>query len=511
MQRALVIVAVGAVLTLLGCHYLWRAEPWDESHNGVNSGGYYGYACRGLAAHGFFAKRMQGPALFHPDTPDIWEPYANHPGTAYLLIYPCYLYLGRDEAALRWAMGIVCALTLLLFAMCLRRFLSPPALAASVALLASPPLMFQYGNMVDLPLFCLMLFAPTLVAWQAWRAGRTRYGVYFALAFAAGMIDWFSYFLVPGILLVDNLAAGTLRERLARAWRVGLPFAVSLVVVGAWLGWALGGDALRSHFATLFGAMHVDIAALAPHAVVDGQALPYFPSIGRHLERTFGLPLLALGVVGLVRALVELRRAPAARIAVAGLVAGVLPAVAFRIHAIKHEFWFMTAAGSIAMLAAGALFGFSSTSPSFGPRRRILAFVIVAAVTGFGVVKGIELHDGYRTTTLRERGVALGERFGERDLVLISFGLSSDRFYSRAVTVPGVTTREVYDEVRRIMRPHRDEFDRVSIVWSLGERADFQWLLALPRLDPGVPGRTDFGRNGTVVLEIGKDDFFAAD
>ncbi|MCB9833435.1 MAG: hypothetical protein H6807_13275 [Planctomycetes bacterium] len=519
MQRASQLLATAFILLLLGCHVAWRAEPWDNSLGGVNGGAYYGYACKGLAAHGFFAKRMLGPELFHRDDPAIWRPYANHPGTGYFFLYPAYLHLGRDEASLRWAMLGMLGFSLVMVWLGLRRVARPEVTAATLMLLSSLPLLYQYGNMVDIPLLCLAMAPITLARWRAWRDAGRGYLGYFALAFLAGLTDWFAYFLVPGMWLIDLFESGRAGERLRRAFLIGLPFGISLVVVGAWLVWARGGlENLADHAHRLLLAFdgkqmqqQSDI-----HRALAGKEPPFFPSLGGHLLRTVGIPVLALAGLGLLRALAGGLRSPLAKVAVAGLVAGALPAFAFRSHAAKHEFWFLMGSVFFALLAAGALFGFERDREA--PRRPlgVALLVLLAAVAGYSAWRGVGFHASYRTEAFRDRGRAMARIFGSRDFVMSSLSLAADRFYVDAVMIPGVRTRASYDFLREAFRPHAGSFDRVFILWDPAETADTFWLRdpspegRLPYLVRKLPEPIRLGGGDFYLLELDPKGFFAA-
>ncbi len=486
--RSTDLLALVFALILLGFHVSWLEKPWGNSHCGVNSGAYYGYACKGLEAFGYTESRMQGPLLFHPSGKGLFLPYTNHPGTIYSIIYPCYRFLGRDERALRLPMLFMLALNLAIIRFGLSPLIGRFSASAATIGFASLPMFFQFGTMVDLPLFCLSFFIPVVVTWLRYRKLNTRGALwaFASIAFVAGLFDWYCYFLLPVLALEVLFSRGSFKEKIRLWLQAALPFGLAFLLVFSWLLWAEGSfDRLTTTVEGLLLAIGVSgPKSESQHFLTQVSWGYWWQSLRTNASHTFTLPFLGVSGFGLLTAIVAPRvRALALRPGLMLLVAGLLPCVAFRTHASKHEFWPMVG-------CAGLVFFFG-----LGVRRlwdlfnrmklpgAALTLLLLTMLASLGAVHGVEFRELSRGSHDQKRtAIKMNEDFDESDLVFTSDSLSPSRFYRNFVTVPQATNLRFMRLALAKIRPHRGQFKRAFMLWNKNTAADWQWLQEVPAL-----------------------------
>ena len=461
-------------------HLSWLNEPWDSSLAGINGGSYYGYACRAFDSHGFFANQMQGPLIYNKGG-ELYIPYTNHPATAYWLLYPCYLLFGQDEGALRLAILLVFVVIALTLRYLLARIIGAEKAALAGALTLTTPMMVYYGNMVDLAMFCMAASLICFYAWFRYResASGKGYKLYFATAFAAGMIDWFCYFV--GIALILDILCNTsgLRNRVNKVLLAGIPFLVAFAVVIAWLSWAEGNfDRLAKLGNRLSiavrgtGSEITRYSDTSPYTAMDGS---WFRANLNHLVTVFGWPLLLLATVGLVTGALRQNEKKCWRLGILILLAGFLPMLAFRQHAMAHPFWTFNATAGLSMLALIAIYSLMALFHRIRGIGLLLLVVIVAVGTWNGI-QGKAMHKQFAFFNSKLRGHAYNEVFGPRDLVFTSMGLSADRYYTNSTIIPHTKTFPVFKHSLQFMKADAENFDRVFLIWYLGENIDQNWI-----------------------------------
>ncbi len=493
-------------LVIFGFQISWIDDPWDNSHCGVNSGAYYGYACKGIDAFGYGEARGQGPLLFHPDGKGLFLPYTNHPGTIYTIFYPAYRYLGQNERALRIPILVILLINILIL-----RFLLVPIIgrlgATSAAIgFASLPMMYQFGKMVDIPLFCLALFVPVVTSWLRYRAqpSKGRWFLFALLAFVAGSLDWFCYFLGPILCCDILLTRNSFKQKLRLGLLALLPFAVAFVLVFSWLLWAEGSvDQLSDTFSGLFRAVGFRSDETNTEYFIAKVSWSYWwESVTTHGSFTFTKPFLGLAALGLLASLVIRNyRHRHLRCGLMLLVAGLLPCLAFRTHASKHEFWPMVS------LAGFALFFGVGIRALYDVAKRLklspggIVLIALVACGSYGATSGYhfkKLREGKHDHRLT--AIEMNRAFGPEDLVFTSDSLSPSRFYRNFVTVPQATNPFYFRHVLKRIRKNRGQFKRAFMLWNKSSKDDWKWLKDIPSI--GELKEVSFGGSQYFSREI---------
>ncbi|MFT7616577.1 MAG: 4-amino-4-deoxy-L-arabinose transferase-like glycosyltransferase [Planctomycetota bacterium] len=473
-------------LILLGSHISWLDEPWDNSHCGVNSGAYYGYACKGIDKFGYFDSRMQGPLLFHPSGEGLFIPYTNHPGTIYAVIYPCYRFLGKDERALRLPMLFALIANLLILRFGLARFAGP--LVGSLATLgfASLPMIFQFGKMVDIPMFCLAFFVPVVLAWLRYRREKTSasWWIFVGIAFIAGLLDWFCYFLCAAIFLDIVFSRVSIRSKLQLALKAGLPFGFAFALVFGWLLWADGGwDRLSETLEGLFRALGIrDPETETELFIAKVGWAEWWAAIRTNASYTLTIPFLVLSSVGLLAAvMVAELRTKILRPGLMLLVAGLLPCVVFRTHATMHEFWPLVSLAGFAFFFGVGVRALKDGADQLRLRGDLLLLLAALVVGALGVAEALEYRELRKGQHDQKRAAEdMNVEFTASDIVFTSDSLSPSRFYRNFVTVPQVTNSTFMRHTLRNIQPHKGQFKRAFLLWNKSTTADWQWLRAIP-------------------------------
>ncbi len=468
----------GAIFLII-LQVMWLEEPWDGSHAGFNSGTFCGYSCRGFQRHGYFEVGGIPSVTHHAGDGDYYTRYINHPPTLYLLLYPCHLYLGQDEAAINIAMLVVLVFGLVLMRLSLGSVLGRSTAAYGTLIFASLPIIVQFTRMADPIIFCLPFLVPTVCLWFRHMAGQSKssYAAYFAMSFVAGMMDWHVYFLVLGCW-------ADLLFRRQRRWRdfvlVGLPFGLALCTSLAWII-LTSPNSLHELNATLSmagKAVGGGLKTYGPSAIPNqDEVLKYWAMrIGRHFDQLLTIPVLLAAGLGFLLVIGRAKKNPIQlRFICVLLIAGVMPFVAAHEHAFVHEFWPIMLAPAIAILIAIVISRLEAVEANSKPRR-VLALVLLLGIVSYGFYRGISYHDGMRRTHPRDVMVDLNERFGPKDVVLSAAGYTPQRYYANFTIFSNVYHPELFRLAMEELYPARDQFDRLFLYWPASAKYDYRWM-----------------------------------
>lgn len=486
-ERLGLLVAILAALFLLGCHIRWIAEPFSASLGGTTSASYYGYAARAFDTHGFFALKGAPATFYFPSTREGFIPYLNHPPFAHLVTYPSYLAFGKNERALRLPI-LLLMLGIIVGVHRAAKAIAPDGAAAATAIAAAIPLFFEYGNMVDAPMFSTALLAPTIVLWFRWRKSgkRSAYAAFFLFALAGALVDWFNFLIVPALWLEvfcakKDTAHGS---RWKVAFLAGLPVGIGLVLFLAWLIAVTGGPS--EALATMRGLMAVP-AGLDPK--IAARKIEYFPNMAVWFRRGVGpviLGFFAIGVASILLRAGEPAAEASRRAFLVLLFGGAAPSVVFWSRAAEHEFWILPLAPALAIGAAAGIRAVAALAARAAhPERRAVLSTGLAIVIALGVVidaamRGIRLHRTFATTIYRERGAALNEVAGPRDVVFMPEDEDQVRFYSRsALAAPCGQGLDNLKTIVRGIAPVRNSIDRFFLGIPTTHLDQAGWALAL--------------------------------
>ncbi len=461
---ALPLVALAATVFLLGVHVAQIDAPFDASLGGTTST-YYGLAARNFEAHGLMGLRLR-PALFaQPTTQETAYFYYNHPPFPHLVTFPAYHAWGRDERALRIPILALLLITLTAVWLVARRAGSPLGGWWALGLMASTPMVHEYGSMVDAPMFSLAFLVLAYLAFQRHVAKRNLQTLllWLGVAFLAALTDWFAYFLVPALwawlLVAPKLPC---RRRLAAA--AAFPFALGFLTYLSWLCWATG---------SVHGAME-EIKPLLGVAALES-SFDYPAAMARWFRQGWTGALLVPAAVGAV--LSFWRRSPLVRGAWILTIAGLLPAVAFRERAALHEFWILQAAPGLALMGAIPA-TFLREKGLLGPK---VGGLLLAVLVAWASHSGWQLRHHYATSLYARMGEDLNRHLDPRDVVLTPQDLSPVAFYCRAPMIPMVRSIEGFRTVIRALAPGMTEVDDLALVWPdfAPKVADMEPVLSL--------------------------------
>lgn len=270
-----------------------------------------------------------GP-LIHGDPFGI---YPDHPPVIVWSAALLMALLGTDVLAGR-LVGIAASagIVAVLVASAYRRLGALPALATGATVMLMPVFYLHALPLNFEPLTCFAIVVAVLLFARYIDDGKTASFALAMVAWIAGMlVDWPAYFL--GLPFFVVLARQGLRRRLALI--CALPPTMYILTIG---GYGLAIDNLRMPF-------HFFTSAMAPH--YDPARYAFDTSWGYVLKhvaafayRNFGLPVIALGGLGALWALLDPRFGAGLRFMIAALAAvGVLNIAVFKLWAAEHSFW----------------------------------------------------------------------------------------------------------------------------------------------------------------------------
>ena len=486
--KALALVAIAAIVLVLGAHVRWIDEPFDASLGGVTSGEYYGYAAKAFDRHGFLALKGQPATVYFERTTAVFFGYANHPPTPHLITYPAWKFLGRDERALRLPLLLVFALSMLGMGLLGRAAgLSGFVAAATFATL---PLLVEYGNMVDAPMFSLLLLVFGTLAYLRWRStptARTRL-CFVALALLGALTDWFGYFLAVGVcvdLIFERPRAAPFRSSVA--WSIA-PWFVGFGLFLGWLTWTSGGGlGLTTKLRQL---MNASVGAESPYRIEDMQAA-WSEAMPRFIATGFGIPLAILAAVCFLAALGRVvsgkGASTAARAVVILTIAGAMPSIVFHSRAARHEFWILPLASAVALSFVWTMHGVAALIRGAigGRTATLVTAALIAATVGIDFGRGVDLHRHYRTDSAKLRGESLNTFLAKDDVILMPDFEGAVRYYCHATMIAPVGhSAENVKFVIRTIAPARDSIGRIFIAVPTHLLGSSGWTLELPIVPP---------------------------
>jgi hypothetical protein len=191
-----------AFLVATGVRVVNFLEPWVGSHNAWG-GAFYSNVARNFVRYGFQTKLAPVVSTGVVD-PSQFEVYYHHPVLSMLVTSVAFRVFGEHEWSARLAPLLFSLLTLaLVFRMARRWFGNATALVA-LAIMAVLPVDAYYATHLD-PYGSMAIFFTVLAvdAYERWHAdGRSRHLVIGIAAVALGcMTSWFTYLVVPGIVV----------------------------------------------------------------------------------------------------------------------------------------------------------------------------------------------------------------------------------------------------------------------------------------------------------------------
>lgn len=424
---------------------------WISSQNGRIAKNHLRY---GLAA-----TRGDQIRNLEPAPPEEWIHYNNHPGTLDLLTAGVFAVLGSDAP---WAHRLLpllatLATVALLWVLAARTGLDP-GVCAGLWLLA--PLTLTHGLDLSYEPLCIAVMVALLLGWQAGR----RWSLLPFLVLG-GLVDY------PVLYLAPFFGLCALGERRHAAWPYVAALAGSaLLSFGihlAHVAWAMGG------LETSAGVSWWDhvLLSLGDRAPLPG-LLAWLWSQLVSLHASFGVPLLALGALGLVLLLqARPRRRAADPEAQAGSAtgpgfpgalpilafgfAGVLHVALFRAHAVVHDFWLAYLGPSVAGLAAVGVARL--------PRGAGIGALVVAA--GLGLWQGNKVWAEREAIPVRAVAADLEGQFGPETVLHMLNGLTPGP--------PGWALGEergalVLDAADLVYQPFATYLDRLGSLAALG-------------------------------------------
>ncbi len=306
----------------LGTSWGTISGPFGDSHDGRNAG-VWASGARSIRDHGTIESRL-----------GAWSAdrgvYANHPPLLYVQTAVAD-FVGRDwNVATRAPAWLGSVVALFLLAQLLReRGLRPSAVGGAVVLVAASPMFLVYGTMLDTPVTSLPFALGLLLLWE-----RTRDGIVgppsglFALAALAVLAGWQSLLVAAGVGVWAMVRVILRRGPKQLNLTVVSGVVCGVVVLALWQLWAYGWSLqpVLDQFQVRTGQ-----TAAASSSFGDLLARQY-----RDVSHMFGLPLLVLGVAGLVLAVADRRTRALAAI---GTIVTISYVVVFRNGALAHDYW----------------------------------------------------------------------------------------------------------------------------------------------------------------------------
>lgn len=480
----MVAIALASVIVLgsrLGSRW---GDPWEAGLGGVNAGAYLGYSARAYRDTGFFTYGGLPSILYHPDEAGLTTPNIHHPALPFLIYGTGFHYLGQNEGALRTISYFAMALLLVVLALHARRYGGVSLAAATLAVLCATPIFTHFGRMIDCITLATFTLTLTICLWTRCRNVQASQptspplrAVLAGSAFLNAMIDWSGYGAAPLVLLdaiLSKRAGRGLRVRRALLY-VGLPQTLGLAVHFAWLLNAPLPDGFDM-------AEELRLLVAGPEQHQGLSPSDWAPTLGTWMTQGFGYPVLLLMILGAIMPFVDAAGGrPAARTGFLLLGAGALPSIVFWRHAIVHDYWPVTMAPGIALLAgigACALLARASRAGRFALVLTILGFAALIAVTSRQAGELLRFTD---TDVFPTRAAALSEHLRPDDLVLHPDGLSALRYYVAPPMIPYVNSRQALDETLTRFKGHLGRVGRVIIFCPREEIEASGWLLQIPR------------------------------
>ncbi len=433
------------------CHVAWIDEPFEASMAGLSGAAYFGKAQHGFDQFGYLSLRGT-PLLFHTNADSGSNvPYLNHPPLPHGLLRPFYLLLGKDEAALRVPILILLILSLLGCALLLRvTGRDPELLWIATALFATLPMLLVFGRSVDAPPFCLTAILWTMLAWFSRDASRPvhRDWRFLVLAFTATLMDWFTFFVAPALLLDGLLFRSRTPNRLRDALAGMAPFAAGALAFGVWVF-------VLAELNQTEPLQHL-LAMVPTHKMNNG--VGQATAILSYGWRFFGAPVIVFSCIGLLcmaRRLVRRQAQKLDRILVALLITGLGPTLIFHERAAVHEFWMLTLSPALAIAAGMGLLWLRSAIESVAHhfKAHLIISTLLLLICSGGVWLGINEYHGFQSDTFRRRGEAINTFATRDDVVLMPSALEATRFYTDVPLAFNISSKDALRGILTVLEP----------------------------------------------------------
>jgi hypothetical protein len=421
--RVDVALAVLALLVAAALGALDLDAPWE---NGLRGAIGSAYAHRFVQHHvelGLATTRGAPVLYVDPLPPGKLFIYGSHPMTYPLLLLPAAWLLGATELAVRLGALLLWLPAVLLLWRVLRRLLVPPAAGAGALLFASLPMAAYFGPMVNPygALVSALLLAALLALRAMERPTRGRRVALAAAAAACALLDWPGVFVVPQVLLLALARRERDAWRLALVTAAGLAVGLLLVLLQSAVAQGSLARALSEWLGQFGGTQATDASG-------------WLPAQAAFVWSWCGPAVLGLAGLGAILALVrggDVRQRLLASLAL--LLPGLLNVLAFRRHAVVHDFWALFAMPGLALLAA---LPFEALLARGWTRVRVAvaaaACLLVVGSNGATVLAQVR---AARTTEFRDVGEQIQQQFGRGDLVVSSTDLSVSDVYTDATLI----------------------------------------------------------------------------
>ncbi len=419
----LVVLAVAVFLRLTDFTDPWSEKGWHALGAQLSNG------ARNLVEHGYLELRL-APTLDGAPPPDgaPWRFYTNHPPLLVLALAASFEIFGVVEWAAR-LVAVLASLGALLGTVFLaRRLFGDPVALVTAALMATLPVTAFYGTLVDGlgPLLIALIVLGCCCWWRALEAPtRGRLAQLAGALFLAGLANWQGV-EAAALIAVVSWCGGQRRIALA-AGAAALSVPLLHLAHQGWVQAALPSapntDLLDAFFQRTWGG-------LEPF----GGAGPALSAVAHHLRRLYGLPVLALAIVGLT----TLRRAP--RPAVVLTLAGfaLLDMLVFLEGSARHSFWNALLAPAALMLAGAGLVSLAGRLPSASLRTGAI-LVVTVGIAGWGVLETRDRFADAASTYSRDLGTIIADKTDPDDQILLCESLYDPlKWYARRRMVVGV-------------------------------------------------------------------------
>lgn len=369
-ELSLLLVVLGVALFLRLGDF---REPWSQ-RGWQHMGATFAIMARNFVEQGYLTTRLAPATNPEPPADGSWDLFLHHPPTFPLLLSASFHALGVHEWSARLVPIVFSLLELLAVFWIARRLFGSVAGLAAAALGATLPATAFYGSHVcELGPVVMAGVALAFVCYLRYleRPGPGRFALLAVTLLFAVTNDW------PGAYLAGLL--------FLHAWYRGhVRAAVGLLVLGvcvislhlAHVHWATGhaleggrGGGLVDSF---LGRSWTGIGRVGGWSVV-------LPSLWRHLEHLYTAPVIALAVSGLVL----LRGRPERGAFLVFLLAGLMHTLVFGEGAVRHEFWNITMAPSLLVLAGGVFQAIRSRSRNM----QVLGLVTLLGCMAIGALR----------------------------------------------------------------------------------------------------------------------------